>query len=314
MSCEEKQAALSKKLEALMGEMKNELETLAQNTKDKAKEIDPDVDTNGLDVWIGADIDIQWERTEFVMDLPEVTMKEQTWSLDLPQVTVRDQEIIFHTPSTRTERVKTGEYPEFYCEGGFPPKCTVRWSPMWADLPVPFMQEQRIVMGVPEFRMDRTSFVWSLPEFRMTTQRLALHLPQITIKNISVEAEKAKKKGEELSAQTTQATQSIKATYKERAKMEHGWEAAALFECYQIEILKSRDAGLAQFATGIAMAEAAIASMAANKVPADNENFLKMSAQLSATLKARDDFLNQMQQNIDRMSKSQADFVDSIFK
>lgn len=203
-ACDEKQANLTERANALVAQLSTASSALAAEIKEKAKEIDPDIDTSGPDVWIGLDIDVSWKRVDFSLDLPEVTMVNQNWSLDLPQVTMRDQTIIFGIPSVRMKTVKTGEYPETTCrmvtkDIGLGvkidvPECTVRWSPIYIDLPEPFMEEQKIVMGIPEFRMDRTDFVLGIPEFTMKTQNLSLDIPQFTIKNISVEASEAQKK------------------------------------------------------------------------------------------------------------------------
>ena len=314
MSCEDKQVALTSKLMTLMESLKAKMETVAAEAQEEAKGIDPDINTDGPDVWIGANIDIKWERTDFSLDLPEITMKDQKWSFDLPKVDMKNRDIIFHTPSIRMERRKTGEYPEFYCDSGFIPKCTVRMSPIYMDVPVPFDEEQRIVLSVPEFSTQRVEFVWSLPEFKMVTSTFAIHLPQVTVKNISAEASKAKEAGEQLSEKTKNKTAAIKESFKEQAKMEHGWEVAALFECYQMEILKQRDEGMANFNSGISMVQAALTSMAASKVPSDNENYTRMVSQLGAMVKSRDEFAVAMIANFESMDTAQKGFIESMFK
>ncbi len=169
MSCEEHRNALEAKVSGLMAEFSAESEALAKEVKDKAEEIDPDIDTSGPDTWVGLDFDITWERVDFSFDLPEVTLKDQKWSMDLPNVTVNNQEIIFHTPSVRMKTVETGKYPETVCKMitksvglGISidvPECTVKWTPIYIDVPETFMQEQKIVLGVPEFSMETTEFI-----------------------------------------------------------------------------------------------------------------------------------------------------------
>ena len=174
MPCEDKQLALTSKFDILMSAFKARMETLATETRQEAEDIDPDINTDGPDAWVGVDFDIKWELTEFRVDLPEITMKNQTWSFDLPKVEMINRDIIFHTPSIRMERRKVGEYLEFYCDNGFIPKCTVRMSPIYIDVPVPFEEEQRIVLTVPEFTTQNIDFVWSLPEFKMASQSFGI--------------------------------------------------------------------------------------------------------------------------------------------
>lgn len=205
--CDAIQEVIAGGTKELVSKLKIDSQTLAEDIQGKAKDLMPDIDTTGIDVWVGLDIDVSWKTVEFSLDLPEIKMVDQEWSLDLPQVTMKDQAIIFHTPSIRMVRVKTGEYPESFCtmttkDIGFGvkidvPECTVRFSPIYIDLPEPFMEEQRIVMGIPEFRMDRTAFILGVPEFAMKTQNFSLDLPQFTVKNINAEATKAKERGDD---------------------------------------------------------------------------------------------------------------------
>nr|GFD20512.1 hypothetical protein [Tanacetum cinerariifolium] len=193
------------------------------------------------------------------------------WSLDLPQVTMKDQSIIFHTPSVRMKTVKTGEYPETTCRMktkniGFGikidvPECTVTWSPIYIDVPEPFMEEQRIVMGIPEFRMDRTEFVLGIPEFTMKTQSFSLDLPQFTVKNISVEANKAKEKGDLLGNEAHIRSEKLKSNFKENAKLELGADVTALFDCYQSELMQRKNDALKQFENGVNLIQSTITAM-----------------------------------------------------
>ena len=159
-ACDGKQNQLTEHANKLVARLANDSKELAADIQQKAKDIDPGIDTSGPDVWVGLDIDVSWKRTDISLDLPEVKIVDQRWVIDLPQVTMKDQSIIFHTPSIRMETQKTGEYPETRCtmvtkDIGLGvkidvPECTVWWSPIYIDVPVPFMQEHTIIMGIPE--------------------------------------------------------------------------------------------------------------------------------------------------------------------
>lgn len=321
-ACDEKQVRLSERANALVGKLSEDSRALAAEIQEKAKDIDPDIDTSGPDAWIGMNIDVTWKRVDFSLDLPEVKMVDQKWSLDLPQVVMKDQAIIFHTPSVRMRTVKTGEYPETVCRMvtkriglGIKidvPECTVRWSPIYIDLPEPFMEEQRIVMGIPEFRMDRTEFTLSVPEFTMKTQSLSLDLPQFTVKNISVEATKAKEKGDLLSQEANTRGEKLKESFKENSKMELGADVAALFDCYQSELMQRKNDAMKQFENGVSMIQSTITAMVSNKVPDDNESLVKMKQSLDDLIVKRDDFTKLIGEKFVELSKQQQSFFERL--
>lgn len=321
-ACDEKQARLTERANALVAKLSEESKTLAAEIQERAKDIDPDIDTSGPDVWVGLDIDVSWKRVDFSLDLPEVKMVDQNWSLDLPQVTMKQQEIIFHTPSVRMKTVKTGEYPESFCrmvtkEIGLGvkidvPECTVRWSPIYIDVPEPFMQEQRIVMGIPEFKMDRTEFILGIPEFTMKTQNFALDLPQFTVKNISIEANLAKEKGEALSQEASTRGAKLKENFKENAKVELGTDVTALFDCYQADLMQRKNEAMKQFDNGVNLIQGTIAGMAANKVPDDNESLQRLKQSLADLLAKRDEFAKIIEEKFIQLGKQQQSFFEKL--
>jgi len=299
-----------------------ESEALGKEVKDKAQQINPDIDTSGPDVWVGLDFDIKWERVDFSLDLPQVTLKDQQWSLDVPQVTVKNKDIIFHTPSVRMKTVKTGEYPETVCKMvtrsiglGIKidvPECTVRWSPIYIDVPEPFMQEQRIVVGIPEFTVGRMEFVLGIPEFRMETVGLALHLPQFTLKNISVEAKKAEEQGKALTAEANAKSQQLKQKLRETAKADLGSEVTSLFDCFQTDLIKRRNETAQQFEQGIALMQSAINSMIANKVPPDHETVVSTNTRLLELTAQRDKFFALMEEKLKDLQHQQQSFFEKL--
>jgi hypothetical protein len=139
---------------------------------------------------ISADFDVKWGDQEFIFDTPTVTIKQQKLIFGVPQVTMRTRDIIFSTPSVVMRRVKTGQYPEFFCDTHTViPKCTVKWSDTFADVPEPFPQEQHIKLDLPEFTFGDVQVIMGVPEFSMQRQRWVIGLPQFTLKNINVSVE-----------------------------------------------------------------------------------------------------------------------------
>ncbi len=321
-ACDGKQNQLTEHANKLVARLANDSKELAADIQQKAKDIDPGIDTSGPDVWVGLDIDVSWKRTDISLDLPEVKIVDQRWVIDLPQVTMKDQSIIFHTPSIRMETQKTGEYPETRCtmvtkDIGLGvkidvPECTVWWSPIYIDVPVPFMQEHTIIMGIPEFKMDRTEFVVGVPEFTMKIQKIALDLPQFTVKNISVEANKAKEKGDALSEEARTRGAKLKENFKENAKVELGTDVTALFDCYQSDLMQRKNDAMKQFENGVNLIQSTISAMVANKIPDDNESLMKMKLSLADLIAKRDAFAVNIQEKFVELGKQQKSFFEKL--
>jgi hypothetical protein len=322
MSCEQQSDALQAKVSGLMAEFSAESEALAKEVKDKAEEIDPDIDTSGPDVWIGLDFDITWERVDFSLDLPEVVLKDQRWSVDVPQVIVNNQEIVFHTPSVRMKTVETGRYPETVCKMVTKsvglgvkidvPECTVKWTPIYIDVPETFMQEQKIVLGVPEFSMGSIEFVLGIPEFSMKTVDLALHLPRFTLKNISVESKKAEERGKALTEEASAKSQQLKERLRETAKADLGSEVTSLFDCYQTDLISRRNETAQQFEQGISLLQAAVNSMIANKMPPDHDAVVTTNNRLSELISKRDSFFILMEEKLKELQQQQQSFFEEL--
>lgn len=322
MACEDLQTAVTTKLQALVAGLSEKSAALGADVRQRASQIDPDIDTSGPDVWVGLDIKIDWKRTDFSLDLPEVKMADQRWSLDLPQVTVKDREIIFHTPSVRMKTVESGRKPEMTCrmvtkDVGFGvkidvPECKVEWTPMYMDVPETFMQEQRIVIGLPEFTMARTEFVLGVPEFTMKRQDFSLDLPQITVKNISVEARKAQEAGEALSAESRTRAAKLKEEFRENAKLQLGYDVSSLFACYRQDLIAKKNDALHRFSDGISLLQSTVTSMTASKVPDDNASLAGAKASLADMIAKRDSFAAEIEKKFIELASQQENFFHKL--
>lgn len=204
-------------IEALQQQYKDDLKKIEGETAAKQQEFKQRGDELSDDAQepFKFDLTVKWTTKTFRLHLPQVAMKDREVSLDLPQAEMKRQEWIFHTPSIRMKRVKIGEYPEFH---GF----TVRWSPIWADVPEPFMQEQRVVLDVPEFKMGRTSFVIGVPEFSWRETQFKIDIPEITVHDISIviplETEDMQRKASELKADAERYAGDAKAAYQQTTR------------------------------------------------------------------------------------------------
>ncbi|KJC62043.1 hypothetical protein UP10_01245 [Bradyrhizobium sp. LTSPM299] len=134
-----------------------------------------------------ASFDVKWADTEMIFDTPTITIRQQKLIFGVPQVTMKTRDITFGTPSVRTKTIKTGQYPEFFCDTHTViPSCTVKWSDISADIPEPFLEQQHIKLDIPEFTFGDVTILMGVPEFSMQRQRWVVGLPQFTLKNINV--------------------------------------------------------------------------------------------------------------------------------
>lgn len=110
---------------------------------------------------------------------------------------VNDKDIIFDVPGIEMQRENGPPIPhttttfENSCVRVFGakictkvPQITVTWEPTYYDRPVVVMKRVRIVVGIPEVRMDRQDFSFDLPEFKVDRTDFSFDVPSITIRFI----------------------------------------------------------------------------------------------------------------------------------
>lgn len=198
---------------------------------------------------------VDWEDTRIVFDLPQVTINDQRIVFGAPQVTMRLNTIVFHTPSVRMVRKKTGEYPEFTCHGF---SCTVRWSPIYTDVPETFMERQEIKTEIPEFRWDNAEVVIGVPEFTMVRNEIVLGLPRFTLTHVMLNADKLQDKGQALKTKAD----ALAAEQNEAV----GNAVHGLYDCQRNEILRQRGVTNGQFDNAVKQVQASMAELAARGV------------------------------------------------
>lgn len=304
-ACEAEKNDLYALVEEVGGTLSTSIKAISDRYQPEFDRISGDApDTGGVDTMVDLDIDVDWRTISIALDLPEVTMTLQDWSLDLPQVTMRDKRIVFHTPSVRMERKKIGQYPVFH---GW----RVRWKDIYADVPVHFMQEHEIIMGIPEVRMDRTSIKLDIPEFTMRTQELKFDVPQITVRSISVEAgelkEDAEEKADEMRAEIAATRQSVLGGAADRIAA----TASTYFTCMRTQIQMRRDEIAAAFEPGIAMTRSALSKLEDVKANAEAEAMRERLADLMAK---RDAATVQFDAVVAQIAEQERTVVDAMMR
>lgn len=203
------------------------IDQITTDTKQQADQLaadGPDPD-NAVEGAIKFDLDFSSHDEEIIFHLPEVTIKDQALSIDLPQVTMKTQDWIFHTPSTRMETQCTPGLPETVCKWvtrdiGLGIKtdiyeCYMRaGSDICLDVPVIFMEEQRISLDVPEVTMDTVEIVMGIPEVTMKENRMVITVPDITVKDVEAEISETRQKGQELASRSKEQSQTLSTQMK----------------------------------------------------------------------------------------------------
>lgn len=259
--CRQYQTELEATAAELGAAMKTRLKGLTETFEQRAdalKEEAPDPST--IEAVVNIEFDVEWSDQEILFDLPEFTMKTQEWVLDLPQVTMRDRVMIFHTPSVRMVRKKVGQYPEIH---GF----TIKWKDIYIDVPEPFMEEQRIVMGIPEFTMAPTSMKLDIPEVTMRTQRIVLGLPQVRLRSVSGTARAVGEKAEALQQEANDAIARARGEVAREGSVGIAKRANSLFSCLRTGIQMKKDETLAMLEPAIVMMQQSITKL--NGIKAD---------------------------------------------
>jgi hypothetical protein len=263
---------------------------------------------------------VTWADTEIRFGTPSVTINDQRIVFGVPQITMKTQDIVFGTPSVRMERVKTGQYPEFYCEdtwislpfGGKTkgvPACTTRWSDTYADVPVPFMQEQRIKMHIPEFKWADTEIIMGIPEFFMEQQRIVMSLPQFKLDSVVINPGALRDKSTDL--------QNRVAATRTQLVTDTGGKVHALFACYRNQITHGKTTASVQFSNGLAQLDAVIQSIRSQggdptKVSGPNGSVTNLLATRDDIVAKRDKAMATFDDTINTLDTNERQALDKL--
>jgi hypothetical protein len=230
-NCSELESNLSSLADEISKQVEEESALKRAKMDEEMQGIQDDMpDTDGVDAIVKLDVDITWDDTEILIPWVEFEVDWKEIKMDLPQVKMSNKEFIFHTPSVRMVNKKIGQYPEFTCSGL---NCKVKWTDIITKVPETFMEEQRIVMGVPEFWVDTTSI--SIPELKIdfSQKRIVMGLPQFTVKEIEVEAREARDKANTLADKYKLEFNQLAESSQSFAKARVSSKVHELFECHQ---------------------------------------------------------------------------------
>jgi hypothetical protein len=169
----------------------NTLSAVSQKYKPQFDEVTKDGQKLGDDAKekkdLSIDVDVKFKEQHWAFDLPVVTIRDQRMVFGIPQVTMKTNDMSFGVPATKMVRTKVGQKPEVYCDTHtLIPKCTVKFTDIFADVPQFWMETKHIKLDVPEVAMRDTQIVMGIPEFKMQRQDWYVKVPEFTLKKIEI--------------------------------------------------------------------------------------------------------------------------------
>jgi len=229
-------------------ELANRIDEIHARYAPKYAEIEDDAQKlsegapEGYENAVGINIDwTKWHDISF--DVPEFRMKLQTMSFDVPEVTMKTQRWVWDTPVPIMTRVKIGEKPEFH---GF----TIRWTPIYMDVPSIEMRRSEVKLDVPEFKMSRMEIKAHIPEiFRM--RRVSFRIPEITIRKTEDETEELQHGAEELEKTATELAAQEQGEVKSVAKEYLSQKRNDVNAQYQVTLAQYNESIAAAVAAGV---------------------------------------------------------------
>lgn len=230
-----------------------------QSITDEGKSIEGDKNK----ATISGTLDIKMVEQKWVLGVPEFKVTTNKASFDVPTATMKTQRIVYDTIETTMVPTKTGQYPETVVEsclvdGPFGTKftsvcTTVRWKDIITNVPQFKKVTTEIKMDVPEFSTTRWSLDIPNVETKVVQQTWLVKIPEITVRDMTVEAKKLKDRGDKLGekAKTVELQQRGEVT-----------KATASFYSCQANNLRSQKASIqAQYLDGMAKMDQAIAQV-----------------------------------------------------
>ena len=209
---------------------------------------------------ISGTLDIKMVEQKWVLGIPEFKVTMTKASFDVPTATMKTQRIVFDTIETKMVPTKTGQYPETVVEsctvdGPFGSRLrsictTVRWHDIITDIPQIKKVTKEIKLDVPEFSTAKWSLDIPKVETKVVQQTWSVKIPEITVRDFTVEAKKLKERGDKLGEKSKTVEQ------QQRGEVT---KATAWFYTCQANSLRSQKKTIqAQYFEGIAKIDQAI--------------------------------------------------------
>jgi hypothetical protein len=190
-------------IDAIKAQFEKRIEEIQKRGSDRINEItDDSPDPNNLEATLNVTFDVKWRTTSIKFDIPKFSSERQNISFDVPTVKMITKTFAWDEPATRMETRCIAKKPEVTCKG-FPPRCTVKMTCIYADVPVGYMKRREIKTDIPEFSMKRQDISFNKPTVRFETVEIKMDLPQFYLRSLSGELRNQQNEFENVSNEMT---------------------------------------------------------------------------------------------------------------
>lgn len=328
MGCDEKKAAFDEAMKTCVAELQEGLKSVAGEAEAKATKVADDAKAGSdlaqgvgavggtviggvvggapgaaagatLGKAIGAlfVMKIEMMRTEFKLDLPGITMKNQRWFFNAPEVTMMDREMSFDLPVTKMERRRGPDFPETVChietrEIGFGvkidvPVCELRNKETYLDIPVIVMETKRIVVGLPEVAMKGQEVVVGVPEIRIETQTFSFDVPRVVVEPAQNAGKKVAEEALKIATEAQLAATTKQHSLREQMRFRLLGPCKDMFDCYRGELATARDQIVAMFDPSIKQITSSIQAALGRGIAEDDASIQGLRAKLQNVTEER---------------------------
>ena len=249
----------------LIDAQQNTIKTEADSIQKDAENSKP---TNAVEGGLKFKIDVSSHIESVKLDLPTVTIRDQTIFIDMPEVAVRQQKWKYDVPQVTMRQQCINKPPEIVCHnetknfGLFKtdvPVCRTRGGGrMCTDIPEVKMATTETTLGVPEVTMKRQRIVLGIPEFKMERQEIKISVPDFTIRDIEADMKSVKERSDKLAASAKDGTDGLTAAMKAEVAKVASDGTSQIMECQKDEISKQQAASLAEIDKNISVVRASL--------------------------------------------------------
>lgn len=233
------------KYNGVFAEQKTSIEDASKKLADGAP------NPNGFEATVNFDVIFTDHIREFILDIPEITMKTQNMSMDLPQVTMKTQTWSWDMPEVIMHEECHGGLDELVwedntCHNDFPsfdypcPELRTRRGPdICYSIPSVRNVRNEVKLDVPEVKMDRAEWAMDVPEITMKQQVIKINIPDIEFKPVDQEIAAHKEEADNLSRRAKSSSDAIAAALKSEVNAVSEKAVDDTFTC-QKNLLKSK--------------------------------------------------------------------------
>jgi hypothetical protein len=160
------------------------------------------------------------------------------------------------------------------------------------------MQEQKIVVGVPQIAMTR--------------QEIKFNIPVITIRFIKDAGKRAANAAAEIALEAATASTQKKLAMKERIRTEVVGPATQMFDCFRTDIQIKRQSVAAMYDPEILKLTDALKKLIANGVPQTDDDYINQKSQLDKTIAQRDSATLSFDKALEKLDEEAKKAIDKL--